>query len=288
MSKPRFIDIEQGSPEWHDLRRKHRMASLAPAVMGECPYQTRGDVLRFYRGEERAYDADAPPLRWGRAHETDARQAAAAETGQLIHPMVAINGEYGASLDGVILEDNGEPSLVVECKAPWKCEDSTTWKLAIAGDLGHYKWQVQHQLMVTGAPAALFLVWTPRVSTIVIVKPDLALQERLRVAWDALMAEVDATEERTDEAWSFAADLWRHKIRELKDAEKGVEEARNALLALADKGMRRTRGAGVVLQRSEVRGNVDYARIPELKGVDLDQYRKPSTERVTLTEEKKE
>ena len=30
----RFIDIEQGSPEWHELRKTKIGASMAPIIMG--------------------------------------------------------------------------------------------------------------------------------------------------------------------------------------------------------------------------------------------------------------
>ena len=38
---------------------------------------------------------------------------------------------------------------------------------------------------------------------------------------------------------------------------------------------RRTFGCGVELLRSSRRGSVDYAAIPELRGVNLEAYRKP-------------
>jgi putative phage-type endonuclease len=283
---PQFLDLEQGSDEWHALRRKYRMASLAPAVMGECPYTTRGDVLRHYRGGINKVDPNAPPLVWGRKHETDARAAAAAELGEMIHPMIAINGEYGASLDGIVFDDAGAADIVVECKAPYKCEDSKLWKLALEGELGHYAWQVQHQLLVTQAPSAMYVVWTPKSVAVVNVVPDPVMHEQLREEWDKIMAEVDAAEERTDDAWCFAADLWRHKKRELAEVEAGEAEARLALVRLANPMAQQSRGAGVILTRSVVRGAIDYKAIPELRDIDLDAYRKPAAERVTITEEK--
>lgn len=277
--------LEQGSPEWHAFRRTHRMASLAPAVMGVDPWTTKAEVVRHYRGEASKKSADAPPLRWGREHETDARQAAAQELGELLFPLVARRGEYAASLDGVEFGSDGNIRTVIECKAPYGKDESETFIGTLKGDIGHYRWQIQHQLMVTGADRALFYVWTPGPCALAWVRSDPVAQEQLRNAWDALMATVGAVDLRTDEAWMSAADLWRHRKLTLKQAEKDEAEAREDLLALVPEGVKESRGCGVIVTRSEVKGSVDYSKIPELQGVNLDAYRKPPTQRTTITEE---
>lgn len=42
-------------------------------------------------------------------------------------------------------------------------------------------------------------------------------------------------------------------------------------------------GAGVTVTRFWRQGSVDYKKVPELSGVDLDQYRKRATEEARVT-----
>ncbi len=45
MSDIEFIDVEQGSDEWLELRRSHFTASEAPVIMGVSPYKTMEKLL---------------------------------------------------------------------------------------------------------------------------------------------------------------------------------------------------------------------------------------------------
>jgi hypothetical protein len=74
---------------------------------------------------------------------------------------------------------------------------------------------------------------------------------------------------------------WRHVALRYREAKVRLETAaaeehklRAMLESLAT--ARRTYGCGVELLRSSRRGAVDYAAIPELRGVNLEPYRKPS------------
>jgi hypothetical protein len=74
---------------------------------------------------------------------------------------------------------------------------------------------------------------------------------------------------------------WRHVALRYREAKGRLETAaaeehklRAILESLAT--ARRTFGCRVELLRSSRRGAVDYASIPELRGVDLEAYRKPA------------
>ncbi len=83
--------------------------------------------------------------------EPAARAAYEQRTGHVMQPLVLVDGEYSASLDGLTL--GGERLLEIKC--PFKGRDSTLWQAVSDGQLPeHYHWQVQHQLMVTGAEVA--------------------------------------------------------------------------------------------------------------------------------------
>jgi hypothetical protein len=60
-----------------------------------------------------------------------------------------------------------------------------------------------------------------------------------------------------------------------------MENAKAALIALTSHTSES--GAGVKVTRFSKAGSVDYKRVPELKGVDLEQYRGKAREEVRIT-----
>ena len=72
--------------------------------------------------------------------------------------------------------------------------------------------------------------------------------------------------ERRDAKWKKAASAWL-------EADAAMEAAKSEIKALG--GEESCYGAGVKYLRNLVAGNVEYAKIPELQDVDLDQYRRP-------------
>src|SRR5471030_2718423 len=144
-----IIRLVQGSPEWHDHRRHHRNASETPAVLGVSPWVTPYQLWQQRTG--RAEVQVTPAMMHGTQMEPAAREAYETLTGNVMQPLVLVEGEYSASLDGITL-DGG---LILEVKCPVKGRDSELWKLADTGSLPeHYRWQVQHQMMVAGAAMA--------------------------------------------------------------------------------------------------------------------------------------
>lgn len=73
-------------------------------------------------------------------------------------------------------------------------------------------------------------------------------------------------QQRNDTAWKRAAKAWL-------EASSAMEAAKAKIKALA--ADESCYGAGVKCLFS-AQSNVDYKAIPELQGVDLDQYRKPA------------
>lgn len=88
-------------------------------------------------------------------------------------------------------------------------------------------------------------------------------------------------EERTDETWTSTAKLWQEANQQLKSIEKKEEELRDELIKLA--ADRNAMGANVKLTKSLTRGSVDYSKIPELKDVNTEVYRKKSFIKWRLT-----
>ena len=148
--------VTQGTPEWHALRAAHYTASEAPAMMGASKHQTRTDLLNSKKyGVTRDIDP-ATQRRFDAGHqaEADFRPHAEALIGAELYPATLTAEIDGlpllASLDGLDMAG----TMVFEHKAYNQrlAEDATV------GDLGpHYYWQLEQQLLVTGADRALFV-----------------------------------------------------------------------------------------------------------------------------------
>lgn len=81
---------------------------------------------------------------------------------------------------------------------------------------------------------------------------------------------------RDDDAWNEKAEKWLQKKQELEAIQLEEKKLREELIELA--GNQSSRGAGIRLSLSIRKGLINYQSIPELKEIDLERYRKPSTE----------
>ena len=145
-------NVAQGSAEWHALRAQHFTASEAPAMMGASKYQTRTELLTL---KKTGIAPDVTPSQQfifdkGHATEALARPLVEVMIGEELYPVVGTEGNLLASLDGAT--ELGETlfehklwneSLVAQVKA----EDLAP----------HYYWQLEQQLLVSGAERVIFV-----------------------------------------------------------------------------------------------------------------------------------
>ncbi len=96
-----IVKLVQGSAEWHEHRRNYRNASETPIVLGVSPWQTPYQLWQTKLGLIEP-EVTAAMLR-GTELEPAARAAYEARTGLVMQPLVLIDGEYSASLDGLTL-----------------------------------------------------------------------------------------------------------------------------------------------------------------------------------------
>ncbi len=123
--------------------------------------------------------------------EPAARAAYEGRTGLVMQPLVVIDGEYSASLDGLTL--GGDRILEVKC--PYKGRASALWQALDAGELpDHYRWQVQHQLMVTQADIADVFVFDGSEGMLFPVAPDPSAWPQIHAAWDEFMRYVQGAQ----------------------------------------------------------------------------------------------
>lgn len=272
------MQLEQGTEEWLEMRRRFRMASESAAVMRLSPY-SGPQQIRDAKAGKRGYVNAA--MRQGTEQEPIARHWFEQQTSELMRPAVFVNGKYGASLDGISLDGN----TILEIKTPYS-ENNERWELIFEGRLTDYDMaQVQHQLMVTGADECYFMVWSADKQTgvIQIVKPDPSWWSRIEAAWDEFETEIA---ERDDDQWAAAVVEYQAAKRLFTLAEERIEAAKKALIEMrvtdAD------RGKGVRIVNVERVGNVDWKAVQKnhLAGVELDQYRAKSTSYFKVEEEK--
>jgi len=283
-----ILKLVQGSPEWLEHRLKYRNASETPAVLGVSPWVTPYGLWLERTG--RAQRPVSAAMQRGLELEPAARAAYETLTGLVMEPLVLVEGDYSASLDGITLEGD----LVLEIKCPVKGRASPLWQAVQANELPeHYFWQVQHQLMVAGAALAHVYVFDGTEGVLLEQAPQPERWEAIRQGWDAFMrciAEDTApaltardTRERGDEAWRSAAAAYLQAKRQAEVSAAAADEAKAALVALASHPSES--GCGVSVSQFWKKGAVDYKRVPALKGVDLEAYRKESRLEVRVVAE---
>ena len=152
----KIIEVQQGSPEWHEFRAKSFGASEAAAMLGMSSYKTRSQLLKEKAtGLVPEVDA-ATQARFDRGHqyESVARPWAEEIIGEDLFPVtlaLEIEGiTLSASMDGLtMLEDAG-----------W---EHKTLNAALAESLANgiipdeYLPQLEQQLLVSGAERILFM-----------------------------------------------------------------------------------------------------------------------------------
>src|ERR1019366_1182778 len=272
-----ILKLVQGTPEWHQHRSQYRNASETPAVLGLSPWQTPYDLWLVKTGRKTTVENEA--MKHGTAMEPYARAAYEQETGLVMQPKVVVDGLYSASLDGI----NMDGKLVLEIKCPFQRQSSKLWQVVKSGKVpDHYHYQVQHQLMVSGAVAAHLWVFDGTVGLINHIEGDEVCQQRIKNAWDEFSIFIDTdtspplseldTELRDDDAWILAAQLYREAKVNSEAVAKKLEEAKERLTSLASEHPS-IKGGGVTVSRFWKAGNIDYKNVPEIAGADLEQYR---------------
>ena len=280
------LQLVQGSPEWLAHRLKYRNASETPAVLGVSPWTTPYQLWLERTG--RAHVQVNAAMKRGSELEPAARAAYEKLTGFVMEPLVLVEGDYSASLDGITLAGD----LVLEIKCPMRGRSSALWQAAEARELPeNYFWQVQHQLMVAGAALAHVFVFDGTEGALLEQKPQPERWETIRRDWDAFWKFITQdtapplcdrdTREREDKAWRSAAEAYLRAKQEADHSATAAEEAKAALVALASHPSES--GAGVSVTRFFKKGAVDYKRVPALKGVDLEAYRKESRMEVRVS-----
>lgn len=145
-------NVAQGSAEWLALRAQYRTASEAPAMMGASKYQSRTDLLI---AKKTGITPDVTPSQQfifekGHATEALARPLTEALIGEELYPVVVTEGNLLASMDGA--------TMLGDTLFEHKLWNESVVAQVKAGDLApHYYWQLEQQLLVSGAERVIFV-----------------------------------------------------------------------------------------------------------------------------------
>lgn len=275
----RTLDLEQNSPIWEEYRRTHIGASDSPTICGVNPYKTAYKLWREKAvGEKQTLNHS---MKEGHRLESSARDLAQKEWDMEFTPLCVLHDSIPylmASLDGY----NKDHRRSLEVKT---VGNNTYKKVMESGPLPMWIYQVNHQMECTGLDSSYLLVmnrdsgcYSPfhitRDEKIVreIIEKDEEFYQRI-INFEA---PEDSHQERYDTPWKMAAESFLKAKEEANRAEEHLKACRDHLIDLsADSSCR---GFGVSTTKYTARGTIDYSKIPELKSVDITQYRRAPKE----------
>ncbi len=281
-------NIEQRSPEWFEARKGKLTGSNVGAALGLSPWKTPDDLIRQmvreYHGAEPEFVGNAA-TEFGTAHEPLALLDYEMETGNTVqecgffvhpdHPWL------GASPDGLVYAD-----IVLEIKVPFGLRKETSPKFKLLADQPHYHAQVQIEMACTGRRRCHFYQWTPNRGQLERVDYDPQWfadnLPKLEAFYKRFLSELDNPahlEEKHKEINTQQAKLLIDEYQDLTDSIDQATERRKEVL---DELVKLAKGRNALvwgrkLTQVERKGEVDYKAIPQLKNVDLEQYRKKPT-----------
>lgn len=277
----KIINLEQGSAEWLSWRKTVITATDCPAILGSSPWMTAYKCWQRKLGlveEQKSNEA----MERGKRLEPEARAQFIERHGINMTPAVVESETYeflGASLDG--LSDCKKYILEV------KCGGATLHNQAINGVIpDYYRDQMQHQLLVTGAEKAFYYSYNGKDGVCIEVMPDETFAEKFlpkgRAFWKGVaffepppLQGGDYKDMNDNLDWQEYARLYSEADASLKALEDKKDWLRKKLIELcADQCCT---GSGLKVMKTIMRGRIAYDEIPEIKGIDLDKYRKLST-----------
>lgn len=279
----------QGSEAWLQWRGKGMGSSDAPVLMGVSPWKTLYQLWGEKSGLIEVEFKENPAMKRGKELEPVARKMYEDLVGHKYPDGIATDKEYEfmrASFDGI----NSEQKRIIEIKSPGKKDHET----ALSGNVpDKYYPQVQWLLMVAGFKHCDYVSFDGVEIVVVPVEADEKYIAELRAKaisfWNCVQTK---TPPPTDE--EQIEDVLLESLLEsyfmLQEREKEIKERLDTIkndIKGFIKGSKAT--CGIYKLAFETRkGNVDYAKVPELKNVNLDQYRKADIISFTIRKSKKD
>ncbi len=272
--------------EWLKWRHKRVGGSDAPIVMGVSKYMTplelyEQKILPEPPEQERNFIQER-----GQRFEPKIRELFNLTHWKTMEPALLESADFtfmGVSLDG---RDGKE---ICEIKMASK-EDHEG---VIQGRCpAHYYPQVQHELAVSGADYCWYIsYWDPDQDennvrsvhmAVLKVHPDPVyigdMIQKEQAFWDCVQKrkppQAEVGDYKTLKGLAPVANKYKRLKLKLEELETQIEACKDELIAAAKEAKHpRLRVGNLRLNEISRVGNVDYKKVPELKGVDLDKYR---------------
>ena len=278
-----ITDIEQGTDEWLELRRKHVTATDMCKIMGAVP-KSWGTAYSCWIDKMTGSGVKVnAAMKRGTDLEPFARTAYNDRTGYDCVPVIAISEEHPwmmASMDG--LSSDLQHAVEIKCPGEKACE------LARSGVVAdYYIPQLQHQMCVLGLNSIDYCVYDGRnIATIITVaRDDKYISKIIKKGKNFYDMLNTFTPPPTNEIYyemveshdALASSKRLQNARDqMKELNKIVDEEKAFLSSVADG--RNVQVGELKLTKVIRKGNINYKAIPGLSDLDLEKYRCESTD----------
>jgi len=271
------INIKQNTPEWHEYRALHVGASEVPAILNMSPYKKAEDIWREKTGTSQKDPPNEAMLR-GIELEPKIRQMVCERVGIEFIPKVFehSNGWLSASLDGI----NQFCTKAIEIKT-CGARDQEQARLSIVPL--KYFGQIQTQMYICDLSEMLYCSYHEGELIMFPVLRDQRFIDdmlpKLEEFWESVQNFIAPDEIHKvieDREWNQLAMDWRDCQEDKKNVLTREESLKSMLISHA--GNKNAKGYGLKISKHSRKGSPDLFAIAEDYGIDIEDYRKPSTE----------
>lgn len=272
----KILDLIQGTREWKLFRSHFIGASDSPTICGVNPWSNPAKLWNQKMLGEEIIETES--MLWGKTDESLVRGVLEKRDEAVYKPLVVGHDSLAwmfASLDGY--DDVNKTLIEIKCtNAAHFAAIKVSKKIP-----KHYIYQVNHQMEVVGVDAALLVIFDGmNMMEFPIQKDDKIVKEILEKGKDFYDSMISFTP--PEESHIDRPDLipYAQTVSELrkkfKEAEDEYDSAVETLKIMA--GLDSVVAGDHKLTKYLRKGKVNYMKIPELREVDLENYReKPST-----------
>lgn len=290
-----LVDIKQNTDEWHEWRKGGVGSSDIAVIMGKSPFKTRHQLWLERTGQvERENLSEDYIVYRGTQLEPEARKIASIHLDRLFTPQCFIHRTYDHlrySCDGHDVMFNE----IIEIKCPQKKNHN----LAKSGTVPeYYLQQIQYGLLVSGANLAYYCSYNPNDEekdfVVIKVEPDrnlhsemiketIAFWELVKTMTPPELNEKDYLKLESNQALDLANEYIKNKnkierlTKWFEIYEERMDKAKKELESITNLHNSKNFKVGKLkLKKVCSKGQIIYSEIPQLKGLDLEQYRGPS------------
>lgn len=299
-------EISQRSSEWFAARSNRITASIVGAILGNNPYQSRDDVMRDKVRESFGLEVEFQgnaATEWGTKYEDLTIQEYFFTTSKHIEDSgLIIHKDYdylACSPDGLLGEDGG-----LEVKTPYRAKkaysldekayyrDQVMFSIIVADKQywdfyccvlqevdGAMKNVDDHLETVTREQAEEW--WTENFP-----KLEEFYNEFKEIISDKKKAqpylEPKVKDVIGDRVFASLESSYQHAKSKFEEAEANLKQIKDQLIEFAKEAGSDCEGNYVKVSKVVRKGNVNYKKIPQLEGVNLEDYRGKSTEFYTV------